>query len=153
MCVLVERRFRILQITKIYAEKSVFVIKRALERVRVRRDCDDVSNEKFGFFLISPHRNQKQKQPTPQKVKKVKKQASVADFEARSKKKRDERWKKEQKVVRKETTDKTDKNNRKHVEESWREYPHRTSFIILLEYITLSLFLSHISVFHSRFWN
>ena len=90
VCVLVERRFRILQITKIYAEKSVFVIKRALERVRVRRDCDDVSNEKFGFFLISPHRNQKQKQPTPQKVKKVKKHASVADFEARSKKKRDE---------------------------------------------------------------
>ena len=87
-CVLVERRFRILQITKIYAE-SVFVNKRALERVRVRRDCDDVSNEKFGFFFIS-HRNQKQKQPTPQKVKKVKKQASVADFEARSKKKRDE---------------------------------------------------------------
>lgn len=88
VCVLVERRFRILQITKIYAE-SVFVNKRALERVRVRRDCDDVPNEKFGFFLIS-HRNQKQKQPTPQKVKKVKKQASVADFEARSKKKRDE---------------------------------------------------------------
>ena len=84
VCVLVERRFRILQITKIYAEKSVFVIKRALERVRVRRDCDDVSNEKFGFFFIS-HRNQKQKQPTPQKVKKVKKQASVADFEARRK--------------------------------------------------------------------
>ena len=49
MCVLVERRFRILQTTKIYAE-SVFVNKRALERVRVRRDCDDVSNEKFGFF-------------------------------------------------------------------------------------------------------
>ena len=88
VCVLVERRFRILQITKIYAE-SVFVNKRALERVRVRRDCDDVSNEKFGFFFLK-NRNQKQKQPTPQKVKKVKKQASVADFEARSKKKRDE---------------------------------------------------------------
>jgi hypothetical protein len=88
VCVLVERRFRILQITKIYAE-SVFVNKRALERVRVRRDCDDVSNEKFGFFFS--HRNQKQKQPTPQKVKKVKKQASVADFEARSKEERCER--------------------------------------------------------------
>ena len=53
VCVLVERRFRILQITKIYAEKSVFVIKRALERVRVRRNCDDVSSEKFGFFFLS----------------------------------------------------------------------------------------------------
>lgn len=52
MCVLVERRFRILQITKIYAE-SVCVNKRALERVRVRRNCDDVSSEKFGFFFLS----------------------------------------------------------------------------------------------------
>lgn len=51
VCVLVERRFRILQITKIYAE-SVCVNKRALERVRVRR-CDDVSSEKFGFFFLS----------------------------------------------------------------------------------------------------
>ena len=51
VCVLVERRFRILQITKIYAE-SVFVNKRALERVRVRRNCDDVSSEKFGFFFL-----------------------------------------------------------------------------------------------------
>ena len=52
VCVLVERRFRILQITKIYAE-SVCVNKRALERVRVRRNCDDVSSEKFGFFFLS----------------------------------------------------------------------------------------------------
>ena len=52
VCVLVERRFRILQITKIYAQ-SVCVNKRALERVRVRRNCDDVSSEKFGFFFLS----------------------------------------------------------------------------------------------------
>jgi len=88
VCVLVERRFRILQTTKIYAE-SVFVNKRALERVRVRRDCDDVARMR-NLVSFCHHRNQKQKQPTPQKVKKVKKQASVADFEARSKKKRDE---------------------------------------------------------------
>jgi hypothetical protein len=67
----------------------VFVNKRALERVRVRRNCDDVSSEKFGFFFLSEITLNKN-QPTPQKVKKVKKQASVADFEARSKKKRDE---------------------------------------------------------------
>ena len=88
MCVLVERRFRILQITKIYAE-CVCVNKRALERVRVRRNCDDVSSEKFGFFFLIETHN-KNNQLTPQKSKKVKKQASVADFEARSKKKRDE---------------------------------------------------------------
>ena len=133
MCVLVERRFRILQITKIYAEKSVFVIKRALERGRVRRDCDDVSNEKFGFFLISPHRNQKQKHPTPQKVKKVKKQASVADFQARSKKKRDERreiLKKEQKVVTEKQRKriKTTESMLKKVDVSTRIAPVLSSF-------------------------
>lgn len=54
VCVLVERRFRILQITKIYAE-SVFVNKRALERVRVRRDCDDVARMRnlVSFFSSS----------------------------------------------------------------------------------------------------
>tara|TARA_B100000497_G_C7451988_1_gene280102 strand:- start:74 stop:511 length:438 start_codon:yes stop_codon:yes gene_type:complete len=127
VCVLVERRFRILQITKIYAEKNVFVIKRALERVRVRRDCDDVSNEKFGFFLISPHRNQKQKQPTPQKVKKVKKQASVADFEARSKKKRGEmksRYRKTTIIKRIKTTE----NMLKKVDVSTRIAPVLSSF-------------------------
>ena len=87
VCVLVERRFRILQITKIYAE-SVCVNKRALERVRVRRNCDDVSSEKFGFFFLSEITQPKK---TPQKVKKVKKHASVADFEARSKEERCER--------------------------------------------------------------
>ena len=55
-------------------------------------------------------------------MKKVKKQASVADFEARSKKKRDEtREMKEERTksrYRKTTINKTDKNNRKHVEES-----------------------------------
>jgi hypothetical protein len=89
VCVLVERRFRILQISKIYAE-SVCVNKRALERVRVRRNCDDVSSEKFGFFFLSEITLNKN-QPTPQKVKKVKKHASVADFEARSKEERCER--------------------------------------------------------------
>lgn len=132
VCVLVERRFRILQITKIYAE-SVFVNKRALERVRVRRDCDDVSNEKFGFFLIS-HRNQKQKQPTPQKVKKVKKQASVADFEARSKKKRETREMKEERTksrYRKTTIIKrikTTENMLKKVDVSTRIAPVLSSF-------------------------
>ena len=126
VCVLVERRFRILQITKIYAE-SVFVNKRALERVRVRRDCDDVSNEKFGFFLISPHRNRNQKQPTPQKVKKVKKQASVADFEARSKKKRGEmksRYRKTTIIKRIKTTE----NMLKKVDVSTRIAPVLSSF-------------------------
>jgi chromatin remodeling complex protein RSC6 len=125
VCVLVERRFRILQITKIYAE-SVFVNKRALERVRVRRDCDDVSNEKFGFFFIS-HRNQKQKQPTPQKVKKVKKQASEADFEARSKKKRGEmksRYRKTTIIKRIKTTE----NMLKKVDVSTRIAPVLSSF-------------------------
>jgi hypothetical protein len=125
VCVLVERRFRILQITKIYAE-SVFVNKRALERVRVRRDCDDVSNEEFGFFFIS-HRNQKQKQPTPQKVKKVKKQASVADFEARSKKKRGEmksRYRKTTIIKRIKTTE----NMLKKVDVSTRIAPVLSSF-------------------------
>ena len=89
MCVLVERRFRILQITKIYAE-SVCVNKRALERVRVRRNCDDVSSEKFGFFFLSEITQQKPTQ-RHKKWKKVKKHASVADFEARSKEERCER--------------------------------------------------------------
>ena len=86
VCVLVERRFRILQITKIYAE-SVFVNKRALERVRVRRDCDDVARMRNLVSFFSSSKSKTKTQPTPQKVKK---QASVADFEARSKKKRDE---------------------------------------------------------------
>ena len=63
VCVLVERRFRILQITKIYAE-SVCVNKRALARVRVRRNCDDVSSEKFllfGFFSFLFSQNHKMK--------------------------------------------------------------------------------------------
>ena len=89
VCVLVERRFRILQITKIYPE-SVFVNKRALERVRVRRDCDDVSRMRNLVSFFSSSKSKTKTQPTPQKVKKVKKQAAVADFEARSKKKRDE---------------------------------------------------------------
>ena len=33
--------------------ECVCVNKRALERVRVRRNCDDVSSEKFGFFFLS----------------------------------------------------------------------------------------------------
>ena len=125
VCVLVERRFRILQTTKIYAE-SVFVNKRALERVRVRRDCDDVSNEKFGFFFLK-NRNQKQKQPTPQKVKKVKKQASVADFEARSKKKRGEmksRYRKTTIIKRIKTTE----SMLKKVDVSTRIAPVLSSF-------------------------
>jgi len=65
VCVLVERRFRILQITKIYAE-SVFVNKRALERVRVRRDCDDVSRMRnlvsfFSKIEIKNKNNQRHK--------------------------------------------------------------------------------------------
>ena len=62
VCVLVERRFRILQITKIYAE-SVCVNKRALERVRVRRNCDDVSSEKFLLFDFFSFLFSQQKQP------------------------------------------------------------------------------------------
>ena len=76
VCVLVERRFRILQITKIYAE-SVFVNKRALERVRVRRDCDDVARMRNLVSFFS-------------KIE----------------------------IKNKNNHNKTDKNNRKHVEES-----------------------------------
>ena len=63
-CVLVERRFRILQITKIYAVcVCVCVSKRALERVRVRRNCDDVSSEKFLLFDFFSFLFSQQKQP------------------------------------------------------------------------------------------
>ena len=66
VCVLVERRFRILQTTKIYAE-SVFVNKRALERVRVRRDCDDVARMRN---LVSFFSSSKSKTKTNQRHKK-----------------------------------------------------------------------------------
>ena len=65
VCVLVERRFRILQTTKIYAE-SVFVNKRALERVRVRRDCDVARMRNLVSFFSSS----KSKTKTNQRHKK-----------------------------------------------------------------------------------
>lgn len=97
----------------------------------------------FLFFFLKNHNNTTQ--PTPQKSKKWPDRASVADFETRMPK--EERlWGRKKKKSRYRRNTKTDKN-RKHVEESWREYPHRTSFIILLEYITLlSLSLAYFCI-------
>ena len=84
---------------RIYAE-SVCVNKRALERVRVRRNCDDVSSEKFGFFFLSEITQQKPTNAT--KSEKSEKTSLRGRFWGQKKKKRDEqmrdeRWKKEQK--------------------------------------------------------
>ena len=135
MCVLVERRFRILQITKIYAE-SVCVNKRALERAWVRRNCDDVSSEKFllfGFSFFSFLFSQKSQQhntTNATKIEKVTGQSLRGRFWDKNAKRRETLREKEKKKVVTEETQKRIKTESmlKKVDVSTRIAPVLSSF-------------------------